>query len=335
MYAKTRSWLAVGALALGFVSGCTLQKKDDSDEFRDAVPQSEAIALSGPDTQSGGTATASAGPSVRTLAAGPATPSYAKWYGFTRAMRDGVNKITAGVLGGVWLVIHSEPSAVTADSATWGPWNDELNPATYRFRVTRVATDEYDYVLEGRPKSSSADSDYKAVLTGHGYGKPSEKHGQGTFQIDLDEAKALDPFDNQDNSGTVSVDHNLPHDFSDNLAALPRTITAAVTPQGEAHYTVTSQANLDHTGSIHVDAHVDIDDSKLTKLEDVVINSRWKASGAGRADIAIAGGDLPTSTPKVDAVECWGTDFAQSFYTDSVSFAPTAGDSNACVYTSP
>jgi hypothetical protein len=335
MYAKTRSWLAGSALALTVVSGCTLQKKDDADEFRDAVPEAESIALSGPDAASGSSATASTGPSRRTLATGPAATQYAKWYGFTRQMRDGVNKITAGVLGGVWLVIHSEPSAVTADSATWGPWNDELNPATYRFRVTRVATDEYDYVLEGRPKSSSADSDYQPVLTGHGFGRPSEKHGQGTFQIDLDEAKALDPFDNQDNSGTVTVDHELPRDFSDNLGALPRTITATVMPQGDAHYRVESLANVDHTGTIHVTAHVDIDDSKQTKLEDVVINSRWQASGAGRADIDISGGDIPESIAKVDAVECWGTDFTQSYYMDSASLAPTVGDASACVYTSP
>ncbi|HEY5374684.1 MAG TPA: hypothetical protein VIK01_13450 [Polyangiaceae bacterium] len=335
MYAKSRSLLAGCAFALTFVSGCTLQKKDDADEFRDAIPQSESIALSGPDASSGTTTTAAAAPSLRTLAAGPAPTTYAKWYGFTRTMRDGVNKITAGVLGSVWLVIHTEPSATTADSATWGPWNDELNPATYRFKVTRIAPDEYNYVLEGRAKASTSDDDYQAVLSGHGYGKPSEKHGQGTFQVDLDVAKALDPFDNQDNSGTVTVDHELPHDFSDNLGALPRTITATVTPQGEAHYSVESVANVDHTGSIHVIAHVDIDDSKRTLLEDVVIDSRWKATGAGRADIDITGGDLPASTPKVDAIECWGTDFTQSYYSDSGGFAPTAGTANACVYSSP
>ena len=179
MYAKPRSWFVGCALALTFVSGCTLQKKDDADEFRRftqtelvdekvagaqgivvalAVPQSESIALSGPDGSSGTTTTASAGPSLRTLAAGPAPTTYAKWYGFTREMRDGVNKITAGVLGSVWVVINMEPSAVAADSETWGPWNDELNPASYRFRVVRIAADEYNYVLEGRPKSSTATS---------------------------------------------------------------------------------------------------------------------------------------------------------------------------------
>jgi hypothetical protein len=332
MYAK--AWLSVGgcALALNLLSGCVLQKKDDADEFRAVIPQSEAVALSGPDSASGQTRTASAPPPRGALSTTPPATAYAKWYAFTREMRDGVNGVTVGILGSVWLIIGSEPSEVSQDTATWGPYTDALDPATYRFRVTRVATDEYDYVLEGRPKTSAADSDFKAVLSGHGYGKPSALHGQGTFSIDLDEAKALDPLKHTDDSGSVAVDYQLPPDFSENLGALPRTITATVTPQGEAHYTVTSVANADFTGTIHVQAHVDIDDSKRTLLEDVTVNSRWNASGAGRADITISGGDLPTSTPEVDAEECWGTDFAQSYYKDSVGFAPTAGVASACVY---
>jgi len=334
MYTKTRFWLAsccLTTLSLGALSACTLEKKDDAGEFREAVPESQSVALSGPDAN-GSNSPAAAGPSRRTLGTGASTP-YAKWYGFTREMRDGVNGITGAVLGLVWLVVQTTPSAVSVDSATWGPWDDDqLSPARYRIRVTRVATDEYEYVFEGHSKTSTVDTDYQSVLTGHGYGKPHAKHGQGTFTIDLDVAKTLDPFKHENDSGKVTVTHALPHEFSENLAALPRTISAAVAPAGEAHYTVESRANADHTGTIHVDAHVDIDDSKATQLEDVVIDSRWAASGAGRADIDIAGGDLPTSVPMIDAVECWGTDFMQSYYTDSVGSSPTAGDVNACVY---
>ncbi|HEY4105713.1 MAG TPA: hypothetical protein VGM44_17560, partial [Polyangiaceae bacterium] len=99
----------------------------------------------------------------------------------------------------------------------------------------------------------------------------------------------------------------------------------------EAHYTVNSVANEDHTGTIHVAAHVDIDASMMTQLEDVTVDSKWNQTGAGRADITIKGGDLPSSIPEVDAVECWGSDFTESYYNDSVGFAPTAGSASACV----
>src|SRR5450432_1236964 len=273
MYARTGRWFGGCALVLMLLSGCVLQKKDDAGEFRDAVPQTEAIALSGPDSASGKSSTSTAPPPRGALSTSPGPAvSYAKWYSFTRDMRDGVNKITAAVLGTAWLIIQSEPSATAADSATWGPYTEALNPASYRFRVTRIAKDEYDYVFEGRPKASTSDADYQAVLTGHGYGKPHALHGKGTFTVDLDVAKALDPFSHQGDSGKVTVDHQLPHDFQEHLGALPRTITATATPAGEAHFVVTSIAREDHTGVIQVTAHVDIDDSKMTKLEDVVIN---------------------------------------------------------------
>ena len=223
---------------------------------------------------------------------------------------------------------------VEPEADTGGPYTDELEPASYRFRITRIATDEYDYMLEGRPKASTDDAAFRAVLTGHGYGRSHALHGKGEFTIDLDVAKSLDPFAHQQDSGTVHVDYELPHDNASSPDFLPRTITAKVDPEGEAVYTVESLARLDHGGSIHVDAHVDIAESKDTKLEDVVIDSRWNATGAGRADIDFTGGDLPSDIPLVDAVECWGTDFAQSYYSDSAEFSPTVGVESVCVYPS-
>lgn len=335
MYANTRLWSACSfaAWVSSLCLGCTLDKKDDeADAFREAVPQQQSIALSGPDSSSSAS-TAAARPTLRTLGTTPATP-YAKWYGFTREMRRGVNQVTADVLGGVWAILHVPPTAISTDSAVWGPYTDELEPASYRFRITRIATDEYDYTLDGRPKTSTRDADFRAVLTGHGYGKAHALHGQGQFTIDLDVAKSLDPFAHASDSGTVRIDYALPHDFLDEPDFLPRSITAKVDPEGDGVYTVESLANVDHTGSIHLDAHVDIADSKDRQLEDVVIDSRWNESGAGRADIEFTGGDLPSNTPLVSAVECWGTDFTQSYYQDSVNFSPSAGDETACVYPS-
>ncbi len=47
------------------------------------------------------------------------------------------------------------------DTATWGPYSDALDPVTWRFRITRVADAQYDYVLEGRPKTSTDEADYE------------------------------------------------------------------------------------------------------------------------------------------------------------------------------
>jgi hypothetical protein len=326
-----------------------LEKQDDGAEYREVVPSRESVMVAGPETEGGAeTGTASVQDARRTLATEPlGRGPYAKWYGFTRVVRGGVNLVTAAVLGSAWVIVHTEPTRVQDGEAIWGPYTDALEPVTYRFRVTRVGQAAYDYVLEGRPKASRSDADYltvlqghgfgkRTVLQGHGFGKRHAQHGEGDFTIDLSAARTLDPFAHENDSGTVHVVHHLPHDLGD--GALPRTIVAEVTPDPAVNpesFSVTSNANLDGTGSLQVVARADVDDTKMTQLEDVTVDSRWRADGAGRADILIAGGDIPADPGTVSAVECWSGDFARSYYNDSIGFAPTEGEASACVYDAP
>jgi hypothetical protein len=332
--------LTAGLLAACLLPGCLLEKQDDSAEYREVVPSREAVVLAGPETDGAADSnTASVQDSRGTLATRPLGGGpYAKWYGFTRAVRGGVNLVTAAVLGSAWLIVHTEPTSLQDGEATWGPYTDALEPVTYRFRVTRIAQAEYDYVLEGRPKASHSDDDYLTVLEGHGFGKRHAQHGEGDFTIDLSAARTLDPFGHENDSGTVHIVHHLPHDLGEGGDALPRTIVAEVTPDPAVNpesFTVTSDANEDGTGALHVDAKADVDDNKLTELEDVAVDSRWRANGAGRADIVIAGGDIPADPGTVTAVECWGADFMRSYYDDSIGFQPSEGEASACVYDAP
>jgi hypothetical protein len=334
-------WFTVPALAFGFLSlpGCMLERQDDGEEYREAVPAREAVMVAGPEAEARDGAGAASAQSQRgTLAVAPGGDgAYAKWYGFTRVVRGGVNLVTAAVLGSAWIIVQSQPSSVQDGEATWGPYTDALEPVTYRFRVTRLAAAEYDYVLEGRPKASRSEDDYQTVLHGHGYGKRHAQHGEGDFTIDLDAARQLDPFAHQNDSGSLHIVHHLPHDIGAG-GALPRSIVAEVTPDPALNpesFTVTSDAQLDGTGSLHVEARADVDDTKLTQLEDIAIGSRWSADGAGRADIVIAGGDVPVETGSVSAVECWGADFRRSYYADSLDIEPSEGLASACVYDTP
>jgi hypothetical protein len=330
--------VSVGLLGCWLLPGCMLEKQDDGAEYREVVPSRQAVVVAGPETDSAAdTRTAAVQDSRGTLAAGPlGRGPYAKWYGFTRAVRGGVNLVTAAVLGSAWAIAHTEPTRVQDGEATWGPYTDALEPVTYRFRVTRVGQGEYDYVLEGRPKASRSDADYLTVLMGHGFGKRHAQHGEGDFTIDLSAARTLDPFAHENDSGTVHIVHHLPHDLGD--GALPRSIVAEVTPDPAINpesFSVTSNANVDGTGSLHVVALADVDDTKLTQLEDIAVDSRWRADGAGRADIVIAGGDIPADPGTVSAVECWRADFVRSYYVDSIGFAASEGEASACVYDTP
>jgi len=290
------------------------------------------VNVDGPDTAQGDAATEAQ--SSGTLAAGTGSdPAF--WYGFTRDLRDGVNVVTGVVLASVWAVVHTEPSEVDQDHAVWGPYDgDALDPARYRLTVTRIGEHHFRYVLEGQSKSGGG---YLSVLDGDGYSRASAQHGDGQFVLNLANAKVLDPSRHENDSGTVTIVHDLPADIGLKHDALPRTITATVTTDGGASMVITSMAHEDHTGEIDLQAHVDIDPSHDTALEDVTLTSRWLATGAGQAQVGISGGDLPAAglTAGVTALECWGSDFAQVYYTDTPEIQPTSGDPSECVFGVP
>jgi hypothetical protein len=64
--------------------------------------------------------------------------------------------------------------------------------------------------------------------------------------------------------------------------------------------------------------------------EKITLRSRWQATGAGRADARLAGGDL--GTVQAIASECWDTSFKRVYYTDSVNFAPAEGVATSCAF---
>ena len=329
-----RSLVLVFATAAFAVTGCSLEKSDDVSEYREALPEASNVRVAGPESgpsSPGGTSSAASGSGFLAGGAEPAATS-AEWYRFTRDVRDGVNLVTAGVLGSVWFVAHTEPTTVGEGYAEWGPYTDALDPVTWRLRIERIEDHEYRYSLEGRPRASRSNDDYLSVLSGTGYGRADDRHGDGEFTVDLDAARTLDPERHADDAGTVTITHDLPPSASRRLGALPREITANIDPPGDAWLTVTSKANEDGSGQLDLSALVDVDDSKTTALEDVAILSRFRADGAGRADVVIGEGDVPSEIGALSIAECWGSDFSRVYYADSVQAEPTEGDASACVY---
>jgi hypothetical protein len=319
----------VSGLALSLLGGCSLQNTDDVDQFREAVPAADSVAVDGPDTVGEGERQAASG-ARGALAATPTASRPAYWYTFTRDVRDGVNVITAAILVSVSFVVHTEPSSISDNEAVFGPYEgDALDPVAYRLTVTRIGDHHYRYVVEGRRKADTSGR-FLTVLEGDGYDRQSPSHGDGRFLVDLDNSKLLDPSRHANDSGTVTIVHELPHDVGRRVDALPRAITATIDPESGETLVIGSVANLDHTGSLDVAAIVDIDDVKDGVNEDVTIASRWRATGAGRSDITIEGGSLPAEVGEVRATECWGEDFSRVFYTDSIDAQPTEGDQTLC-----
>lgn len=336
---KTHVRLGLGVLALLGAQGCLMPPEDDGRQFREAIPRAEAIQINGPESaaasnQTQGFEALSGAQADEPWADGP----WSYWYGFTRHVRSGVNKVTAAVLGSVWLIVHTQPTSVSSSEAIWGPYTDALEPVTYRLRVTRIAAKTYEYRLEGRPRTSADDADYVAVLFGTGFGRGHESHGDGSFTIDIDAARSLDPFavDAKD-SGKVTITHDLPPTITQNLFIGARTVKADVLPSSsEQAFSVASTTEEDGSGTLAVSAKADADDSGGAALEDVSVKSRWATTGAGRSDITISGGDLPTELGTVKATECWSESFQSVYvgYSANVTWAEAEGSESACVFAS-
>jgi hypothetical protein len=312
---RTMGTVCGACLLAALPLGCVVGADKSPDKFREPIPASSEIALGVPG------ATSPAKTTQATSAPAAAAPAYAKYYQFTRDVTDSVDSVTAWILGSVWVVVHLPPTTVEDHKATWGPGGDALSPVVWRLTVTEVADHEFDYELDGRPKAATSEAAFLPVLEGHGYGKAHAEHRNGWFSVDNDAARSLDPARNHD-SGTAKVTYHL--------SSWPAAIAVSLKPTLEPNWADIGVAHQsDGSGSIDISAYGDIEDVKDGNLEDIVLHSRWAATGAGRADVQISGGDMPQL---VKASECWSTSFFRSYYTDNVGYGPTEGDPSACVF---
>jgi hypothetical protein len=306
--------VALSFVLCAFGNGCTANT-DDADRFREPIPAKEEIALAVPN----GTSTTSQGLRIATT---PTPGEVARYYRLTRDLTSGVDGVTALILGGVWAIVSTTPTSIEPKKAVWGPGSgNALEPAIWRFTVREVGAAEYDYTLEGQSKSGGP---WLAVLAGHGYGKSRPEHKQGYFDIDNDAYRTLDPMRAKDD-GKAKVTYDL--------RRLPATIDVELRPDPakgfiDLHVTHEEQG----AGSIRVVGLGDLDDSKTTRLENVNLVSRWTSNGSGRADVALANGDLPFA---IDATECWSPTFARVYYKDTVNFEPAVGELTSCSLAAP
>lgn len=315
--------LGLATLTGTAATGCIVQEPtEDADKFREGIPSQNEVKLEEP-VASEGAATPQGFDLGMGLQDDGNDTAYATYYRFTREMFDGVNLGTAAILGSIWIIVNYPPTTLDEEEAIWGPWTEALSPAEYRFRATEVAEDEYDYALEARAKDS--DDAWTPVWLGQGFGNDHPDHHAGWFELDFDAANEVDPtrLNADEESGKVRVEYDL--------RSHPTTIRAYMTdPASDAWFDILVTTNRDGGGRVDIDALDDIDDL-MTAKEDIAMRSRWIATGAGRADVTIAGGDLPEGTV-VKASECWSSSFERVYWTDNVGIEPEEGTVNACAF---
>ena len=71
--------------------------------------------------------------------------------------------------------------------------------------------------------------------------------------------------------------------------------------------------------------------SSTRLLVDRMVAAVTEGLGAGRADVTIANGDLPTGTI-VHASECWSSSFERVYWTDNIGLEPDEGAVSSCAF---
>ncbi len=295
----TKSFLSL-SIAASLVA-CV--KTDDAPEaMRTAVPTAEQVAINLPDT------------SARTIG------ELAEWYVATRNVTRTFNGGSAWVLTLVHTIVQFPVTSSNGNEYTWGPWSDALDPAEYRLDVTDNEDGTYEYALYGRNKTE-AGAGFEKVIGGFANTNPGELQGNGTFSVDFEAGRRVNPVDADDARGSFTANYDLAE----------RHLDLVINSIDDGGNTVSADYayNESATGEGDMVFVFDNDAGGTATTEQVTLRSRWLATGAGRADARITGGDLAVSA---DASECWNEQFRRTFYTDTADFAPTEGNAAECAY---
>lgn len=245
----------------------------------------------------------------------------AAWYVATRDITRTFNGGSAWVLTLIHAIVQYPVTSTSGNTSTWGPWHDALSPAEYKLDVTALGDGTYSYQLSGRSRTQ-AGAQFEVVIDGKADPRAGEAKGSGEFLIDFDAGKRVNPVDSSDAKGSVDAKYDLSKRHLD--LTIMTTDAAGKPVQAEYAYDDTA----DGGGRMAFDLHTNI--GGTAAVENVSLHSRWQATGAGRGDARLSGGDL--GAVQATASECWDASFRETYYSDSVSFLPTLGTSAACVF---
>ncbi|MCB9689999.1 MAG: hypothetical protein H6738_20880 [Alphaproteobacteria bacterium] len=211
-----------------------------------------------------------------------------------------------------------EPSSRTA---LWGPW---LEDGLYSQLWMRGELDgTYQWALQIRPEQST-DQDWVSAISGRVEAGADETASTGRMQIDftaIDGAGA-----GEGETGRMAVAYDIREDGAEvTLAVGQFAEDGSIPADGRVHYDYDADGGLfdfDVVGELN-------EEGDGSTLENLQIRSRWDATGAGRADARVGGGELGPLT--YYEIECWDAGKTVVF-TENNADLTRSGDAAACVY---
>lgn len=293
---------------------------DEAEEFRRGLPRQETITAEIPTRQGQALTIDERSQALKGLP----SEMHALTFSVTTTL-DGA-AVFVGAL--VKTVLRFPPTTLTADTAVWGPWSDDLDPITWKVTITRVGEHKFQYRFEGQPKANPVAS-FVTVLAGthsaavDGSGRPIAGHGAGSFTLDWDARNTLPVVRDRDvgkahytyarSPGAVStVDaqfQQVRDDKTGKLADASYSFARQPGGGGSMDFIHTSAPQLGMAGG------------RWT------VRSRWLKTGAGRSDVQVTLTDIPGP---LSGSECWDQVFLSTYkkfaWTPLVTYGTEATD---------
>jgi hypothetical protein len=294
-------------------AGCDTAKNDEN-SFREGLPSKEMVEMKAPKKSGQG------------LTAFYGQGQLAEYYALTVGAAVTVNGGTLWVLNLLEEIVKHPPTTIEGDVAVWGPHTDSLSPTTWKLTVTRSDDDSYSWALEGKAKQDP-DSAFKVVLSGaHSVavdenGERVKGYGSGAFLIDWEKNRTL-PNANPNEMGTAEIRYSRTDASAvASVEADFRQVRDNNVPNGrlDADYRFKQTPGAGGELDFIIRKNIDTDPARA-QIENLAIKSRWEATGAGRSDIKLSGGDLFGSAT---VSECWDSNFLSAYF--AASFNPALG----------
>jgi len=309
-------------IALPLVAAVACSGGAFKDQARDAMPSNDTMSMGSPPSNS--SASSSALVSNESVAGQPS--DFAR---LTAAVAVSFNVPTGLFLGLLQHVVEdAEPTSCDANSCTWGPGSEPLNPVSYKLVVSRNADGiSFDWVLSGAVKPSTS---FVVFASGNAVPGPQRHHGSGNFTIDFEQAAQLAVWSDPSTRPTGQL--QVTHYSNVGPAQLQVTYMGArdSTTAGQFNNVAYVYAN-DATGGGDLQFAI----HNTTTQDTFSAHSRWKNDGRGRADVAA----LTSGTGSLSLSECWSAaPFNVVYFSSSVKVVvnpwggPDSGSEAQCAY---
>lgn len=249
----------------------------------------------------------------------------AEWYVATRGITTMFNGGSAWVLLLIHTIVQYPVTSVDGDTYTWGPFGgDGLDPAEYKLDVTDNLDGTYTWALSGRGKVGGTGA-FTEIISGEADTNPGENLGNGSFLIDFDAGRRVNPIDaDPDARGTVEVRYDLKARHLD--------LDIATTDERGVPVTAVYRYDegVDRSGEMFFSIDTNMD--AAAALEHAEVTSKWKSTGAGRSDVKATDGDIRAM---VSGTQCWNSQFTSVYEefsgsAEDAEFNANAGDRAAC-----